>query len=1249
MGNVMINEFMPPKKFTIDFFGKNKIKQSITFQHSKFLGEGAESSVHEYKASDGKSYAVKYDHSFKQRASDLMRVLREWSKKDQLGYNEFLLFLGFENAINFTIGVLKTKIKNLRIKYNITKSPIDIDLIFKKFHEEKKQKSEVEFDPFKLYKEQQNNPKENIIKKLFPNWLFASIPVDGQELKIEIAPMLGRDLVDSKEMLKKMTFAERVKIAFDFQSDLSRLNKLGYLHRDIKLENVGLLKKQGASIYDFGSVVELPCQGKILYHIDNTLAGTPVYISPEALGGQLCFGNNSYSSVPIILTLFNATNPFFDKDSIQQEDEYYKKVAKEKYSFDGLFENGLKMPRHWSNYKTVHEHEIEKIIIDFLHLMESDDWHQRPVDGMRFFTDLDQIVRRLEKPKLLDDDVNQVKECINRMKLMSKNCYFDGVELNDFLKVHVLQDESMIIENEDKLENLSDPLPKLEEKIVNAFQQRNKLNESKKEDEALKNYAKELAKALYYYHIITTTENEEEREKAKKSLSDLLAPLFKGEKNIFNDLVDFAPEIKSTIDKLKTFIGHPLFETRIKFYKEISNSVINPEIQSEIPLFNEKRLEAEIQGSKFFIASESLEEKDIKPYHIYFKIVDDKVQYMTREAKNENRVDTFEFLPECIFKCSEAEPTENEVHLYLNKEDNNEIWYKTNFNGSIVCASLLDYTKDSKSEIDRLGVLGMLGNDQNLPKKGLEFLNKLKKELKESEQENLLEENEKQGVINVLSKRNHLLDYNNANRIKALIEKNSLDKLPEQNKNDILKYLLKRSHASNDGNLIKPNYGEYITPLIEDIKNYALKESPHNADNKTQLMFQIACLEAYYDFYTTKLTVRLSAKQEEMTVQQKYFVALLSSLAQQIADCYYEIRKENLSDDEKNIINSGKFEKYIFHNQIPAREQFVENEVQIVENEIKKDFEDSASSQESLKQLLKKREKINKEILLIQKKFDQADNQTEKNQFAKQLESKYLEVSKVLLSCLTAKNAVKSLDAKTAAQLSQEYEQAKDKIVKTTTKEAVISAHASALQQLLNTVTTKTKGFFFWKKHNVIDVDVKQFVLTAREFARTTLVSLSKDSTDKYTEMLDVCLIDEFRKMSDSELMKLYRALALPKMQEMMLTLDSVADGNFKKVPYNKALSKMEVNEGDSNNLFRQLLTPLSSINTALALVMDARDLKQEEPKIANISQRLMNKNLNLLKPDVLKIVKNKDTVLPKHISKQQITGETELKNNRKK
>eukprot|EP00123_Amoebidium_parasiticum_P016124 comp23300_c0_seq1/m.38249 comp23300_c0_seq1/g.38249 ORF comp23300_c0_seq1/g.38249 comp23300_c0_seq1/m.38249 type:complete len:733 (-) comp23300_c0_seq1:544-2742(-) len=112
---------------------------------------------------------------------------------------------------------------------------------------------------------------------------------------------------------------------------VNTVHRMGYLHRDIKIDNFLLDARGHLYLTDFGSAIKMDANGKATEYITG---GTPDYISPELLtvmqGGNVTYdtGCDWWSLGCILYEMLYGETPFFDESIIKM----YHKIKSHKTS-----------------------------------------------------------------------------------------------------------------------------------------------------------------------------------------------------------------------------------------------------------------------------------------------------------------------------------------------------------------------------------------------------------------------------------------------------------------------------------------------------------------------------------------------------------------------------------------------------------------------------------------------------------------------------------------------------------------------------------------------------------------------------------------------------------------------------------------------------------------------------------------------------------------------------------------------------
>lgn len=113
--------------------------------------------------------------------------------------------------------------------------------------------------------------------------------IEGDQPFIVMELLDGEDLFDRLEKKRKLTLAETSKIITQVARALMRAHAEGIIHRDMKPENVFLVRNEDeelAKVLDFGvAKVTAPAKAVMTRTGVGTLIGTPHYMSPEQVKG----------------------------------------------------------------------------------------------------------------------------------------------------------------------------------------------------------------------------------------------------------------------------------------------------------------------------------------------------------------------------------------------------------------------------------------------------------------------------------------------------------------------------------------------------------------------------------------------------------------------------------------------------------------------------------------------------------------------------------------------------------------------------------------------------------------------------------------------------------------------------------------------------------------------------------------------------------------------------------------------------
>ncbi len=128
-----------------------------------------------------------------------------------------------------------------------------------------------------------------------------------------------RQILDSH---KRLSLTRALPIFLQLCDALSHIHRAGFLHRDLKPDNVILrdtpYQRDFVTLVDFGIAKRLnePMHRKLT--VDGTVVGTPAYMSPEQiLGNKLDVRSDIYSMGILMFRVLTGTLPIRGKNSVE--------------------------------------------------------------------------------------------------------------------------------------------------------------------------------------------------------------------------------------------------------------------------------------------------------------------------------------------------------------------------------------------------------------------------------------------------------------------------------------------------------------------------------------------------------------------------------------------------------------------------------------------------------------------------------------------------------------------------------------------------------------------------------------------------------------------------------------------------------------------------------------------------------------------------------------------------------------------
>ena len=131
---------------------------------------------------------------------------------------------------------------------------------------------------------------------------------------------LVMELVEGKPLRQTKNLHELIKLAVQIADGLAAAHKKGFVHRDLKPDNILVTNDGRVKILDFG--LAKPCAAEPddtrITSVEGVLAGTPAYMSPEQAQGVDLDWRSDQFSFGLILYELLAGERAFRRDSIPQ-------------------------------------------------------------------------------------------------------------------------------------------------------------------------------------------------------------------------------------------------------------------------------------------------------------------------------------------------------------------------------------------------------------------------------------------------------------------------------------------------------------------------------------------------------------------------------------------------------------------------------------------------------------------------------------------------------------------------------------------------------------------------------------------------------------------------------------------------------------------------------------------------------------------------------------------------------------------
>jgi calcium-dependent protein kinase len=157
----------------------------------------------------------------------------------------------------------------------------------------------------------------------------------------------GGELFDHITKKKNISENTAARYLLDIVSTIKYLHESGFMHRDLKPDNILFEDKSSDSrlkIIDFGAATRItknPCR---------SLVGTPYYIAPEVLKGEYDQRCDIWSIGVILFTMLSGSPPFLGESN----SEIYSKILEDSPNFDS---------KNWSKVSKSAKNLIKQILV----------------------------------------------------------------------------------------------------------------------------------------------------------------------------------------------------------------------------------------------------------------------------------------------------------------------------------------------------------------------------------------------------------------------------------------------------------------------------------------------------------------------------------------------------------------------------------------------------------------------------------------------------------------------------------------------------------------------------------------------------------------------------------------------------------------------------------------------------------------------------------------------------------------------